>query len=369
MINNKATGLSIGNIGNTELQWETTSRLTAGLEGNFLNNRLNVRFNLFKSWTSNLLALRQLAWTSGLQENWTNEGKLENAGFDVSFGVKLLNRKDWRWELGASAGHYNNKVTALPNNNGQIMNEFYGATVLTQVGHPVGQFYGWRTEGVFKNSAEAQAANLYIEEQNGDKTYFQAGDMHFADWNDDANSGRPDGKITEADRVVIGDPNPDIYGNIYTTLNWKNLTLRAVMTYSLGNDIYNYQRSLLEGGSLFLNQTKAMNGRWTTADQSTDIPRASYKDPMGNSRFSDRWIEDGSYLRLSSVTLSYYVPVQSTYLQGFTIWGNASNLLTLTRYLGSDPDCTMNSGILSQGIDRGVLGAGRSFSLGVNINL
>ncbi len=362
MLNSSATGLLIGNIGNTELKWETTSRLTAGLEGNFLNNRLNVRLNYFKSWTSNLLALRQLAWTSGLQESWSNEGKLQNEGFDVRLGVKVLNTKDFHWELGASVGHYQNKVTALPDNDRPFTTDVNGATIQTKVGQPVGVFYGFKTKGVYANSAEANADGYYIELQNGDRTYFQAGDVRFADIT-------PDGVINDNDRVAIGDPNPDIYGNIFTKASWKNLTLSAVFNYSLGNDIFNYQRSMLEGGSLFINQTTAVNARWTTEGQRTDVPRVSYKDPMGNSRFSDRWIEDGSYLRLASVTLSYYVPIQSTYLQGFTVWGNASNLFTITRYLGSDPDCAIAGGILTQGIDRGVLAAGRSFSLGVNINL
>ncbi len=362
MVNQSVTGKVIGNIGNTELKWETTNRLTAGLQGNFINNRLSVRLNYFKGWTSNLLSLQQLAWTSGLHESWSNGGKLENSGFDVNASVKLLNRKDWRWEVGASAGHYVNKVTALPNNNRSFTTEFYGASVLTEVGRPVGVFYGMQTDGVFKTAAEAKASGLYILQNNGEKIYFQAGDMRFVD--QDKN-----GVIDERDRTVIGDPNPDIYGRIYTSLNWKNVTLSAVFNYSLGNDIYNYQRSLLEGGTYFLNQTTVMSGRWTTEGQQTDIPRVSYKDPMGNSRFSDRWIEDGSYLRLSNVTLSYHLPIQSTYLQGITIWGNVSNLFTLTKYLGSDPDCTLTGSILSQGIDRGVLGAGRSFSMGVNINL
>ena len=113
-----------------------------------------------------------------------------------------------------------------------------------------------------------------------------------------------------------------------------------------------------------------MANRWTTEGQQTDIPRVAYTDPMGNSRFSDRWIEDGSYLRLANVTLAWHLPLQSQYLQGFTIWGSAQNLFTITRYLGSDPDCAIASGgILSQGIDRGVLAAGRCFSFGVNINL
>lgn len=362
MLNSNATGIVIGNIGNTELKWETTRRLTAGIEGNFFNNRLNLRFNYFKSWTSNLLSLRQLAWTSGLDASWSNEGKLENNGFDVHATAKVLALKDFRWEVGASIGHYKNKVTALPDNDRAFLTDLYGATIQTKVGQPVGLFYGYKTNGVYSTTADAVADGKYIVKDNGDKVYFKGGDMNFVDIT-------PDKIIDENDRTVIGDPNPDFYGNIHTTFGWKNLTLSAVFNYSLGNDIFNYQRSLLEGGTYFLNQTTAMNGRWTTEGQKTNIPRVEYKDPMGNSRFSDRWIEDGSYLRLASVTLSYYLPIQSTYLQGITIWGNASNLFTITKYLGSNPDCAIAGGILTQGIDRGILSAGRNFSVGVNINL
>jgi TonB-linked SusC/RagA family outer membrane protein len=364
-----ASGKVIGNIGNTDLQWETTRRLTAGLTGNFLHNRLNVRLNVFKSWTSNLLSLRQLAWTSGLAGNWSNDGKLENMGFDVQVAAKVLAVKDFGWEIGASAGHYKNEVTALPDNNRAIETDIYGGTIITKVGMPVGLFYGYKTDGVYSTTAEAQTDGHYILKQNGDRQYFEAGDMRILDLS--ANSGVADAKglINENDRTVIGDPNPDIYGNIFTTLTYKRLKLQAVMTYSLGNDVYNYQRSLLEGGSLFLNQTTAMLHRWNTEGQQTNLPRATYTDPMGNSRFSDRWIEDGSYLRLSNVTLSWNIPIQSTYLQGITIWGSAQNLFTVTRYLGSDPSVSMSSAVLSQGIDRGFLATGRSFSLGVNINL
>lgn len=365
MLNSTAVGITIGNVGNTELQWETTRRLTAGLVGNFLNNRLSVRLNLFKSWTSNLLSLQQLAWTSGLHENWSNAGKLENTGFDITASAKVLNLKDFHWEIGASAGHYNNKVTALPDNDRAFTTDVYGATFLTKVGQPVGLFYGYRADGVYATTAEAQADGHYVEKANLDKVYFEAGDMRFLDL--DQTSGA--GKIDEDDRTVIGNPNPDVYGNIFTSFSWKRLKLSAVFNYSLGNDIYNYQRSLLEGGKLFINQTKAVNARWAVEGQHTSIPRVSYDDELGNSRFSDRWIEDGSYLRLASVTLSYHFPMQSTYLQGITVWGNASNLFTLTKYLGSDPDCTLGSSVFMQGIDRGTLAAGRSFSLGVNINL
>ena len=362
MFNSSATGLSIGNIGNTELQWESTKRLTFGFESNLINNILNIKFNFFKSWTNNLLTLRQLAWTSGLKENWSNDGKLSNTGFDMSLTGKILNRKDWRWEAGLSIGHYKNEVTALADNNRPFSTEIYGATILTEVGQPVGVFYGWTTNGVYRTQAEASADGKYIVKENGDWEYFKAGDMRFNDL--DGN-----GRIDDNDRTVIGDPNPSVYGNIFTKVNWKRLTLSAVFNYSIGNDVYNYQRSLLESGAYFMNQTTAMNTRWTTEGQQTNIPRVNYRDPMGNSRFSDRWIENGSYLRLSSLTLSYSLPIQSTYLQGITIWGSAQNLFTITKYLGNNPETSLGGSVLSQGIDRGLVSAGRTFSLGLNINL
>jgi hypothetical protein len=255
-----------------------------------------------------------------------------------------------------------NKITALPDNNEPFLTEAYGATILSQVGTAAGVFYGYMTDGVYATKAAADADGYYLVNDRGQRQYFGAGDMRFVD--KDQN-----GIIDENDRFVIGDPNPDVYGNIYTRLNWKNWALDAVMRYSLGNDVYNYQRSLLEGGSRFYNQTTAMLSRWTAENQVTDVPRISYGDPMGNSRFSDRWIEDGSYLRLSNVTLSYTIPITSTYLQGITLWGGAYNIFTLTRYLGSDPDCGVSGSTLLQGIDRGLLASSRSFALGVKINL
>ena len=175
--------------------------------------------------------------------------------------------------------------------------------------------------------------------------------------------------ITEADRTFIGDPNPDIYGNIFTSVTWKRLKLDVRFNYSLGNDVYNYMRSQLEGGSRFMNQTTALNRRWQAEGQQTDIPRITFQDPMGNSRFSDRWIEDGSYLRLKTATLSYDLPVNSEYIQGFQFWVQGNNLLTFTKYLGSDPEFSMTSNVIGQGIDLGSLGQCRSIVAGVKINL
>jgi hypothetical protein len=126
---------------------------------------------------------------------------------------------------------------------------------------------------------------------------------------------------------------------------------------------------VLEGGSNFYNQSLAMNNRWTTEGQETNIPVITYGDPKGNSRFSDRWIEDGSYLRLKTLTLSYKVPINNIYIQGMTIWCAANNLWTLTKYLGSDPENALGSSVLVQGIDRGLLPQSKSVAFGLKINI
>jgi hypothetical protein len=148
-----------------------------------------------------------------------------------------------------------------------------------------------------------------------------------------------------------------------------NLSLSATFTYSIGGEIYNYERMLLESGSRFMNQSLAMTNHWMVEGQQTDMPRLDFGDAHQNARFSDRWIEDGSYLRLSNVTLSYKIPITSTYLQGLTVWGSANNLLTLTRYLGADPEFAMDNNLFTRGIDRGLVPQSPNFSLGIKINL
>lgn len=238
------------------------------------------------------------------------------------------------------------------------------------MGHSANMFYGYRVvkddlspDGVFTTSENANAAGLFLMGENGiDKNYFKSGDIHFEDRNGDK-------QITEADQTFIGDPNPDIYGNIFTSLSYKRFKLDVNFNYSLGNDVYNYMRNQLESGSRFMNQTTAMTRAWQTEGQVTDIPKVTFQDPMGNGRFSDRWIEDGSYLRLKTVTLSYNLPVHSTYFQGFQFWIQGNNLLTFTKYIGSDPEFTMTSKVLGQGIDLGQLPQSRSIVAGIKINL
>ncbi len=363
-----AVGTQLTNVGNDKIKWETTHKFNIGLQSYLLHNRLGVKFDYFLHKTDDLLTLKSFSNPiGGINRYWSNGGSLENQGFETSVTFKPVIGKDWNMEVGASVGHYKNKVTKLPD--GAYTTSAYGDNnILTSEGSPVGLFYGFRTEGIFAtDGAAAQAGKngyLYMEDNAGAAHNFVAGDVHFSDLNGD-------GKISDADKTVIGDPNPDIYGNIFANVSWKNLTLNVGFNYSLGNDVYNYQRSILNSGSAFYNQQVAEVGRWRYEGQQAELPRAYYGDPMGNNRFSDRWIEDGSYLRLKTVMLSYRVPVPSTWdwLQGLTVWAEAQNLLTLTHYTGSDPEFSIANSVLYQGIDAGNLAQGRSFIAGLKINL
>lgn len=366
-----SNGIQLNNIGNDKIQWEQTGKFNIGFTSAWLNNRLTFDFDYYKNHTSNLLTLKKIDNpVIGVNQYWNNGGSLDNTGFELTITGKPVISRSFNIELGVNMGHYVNKVKSLPS--GDYTSSIYGTdNILTAVGLPVGVFYGYQTNGVFaddisarvgKADAENPEGYLYMEDNAGKRLYFQAGDVHFADLNGD-------GKINELDRIVIGDPNPDVYGNIFGSFNWKNLTLSFIFNSSLGNDVFNYQRSILEGGSNFYNQTVALTNRWRTDGQQTDIPRAYYGDPKGNSRFSDRWIEDGSYLRLKTLNLTYRIPANLEWLQGLTVWAEANNLFTLTRYLGSDPEFSVSNTVLYQGIDAGNIAQSRSFTFGLRINL
>ena len=366
---NGAIGSQLTNIGNNKVKWERTTKWNLGLQSYLFNNRVGVGVDYFVHNTDNVLMQKRFTSpVGGITTYWSNCAEIQNTGFETNVSVKPVVTKNWRVEVGASMGHYVNKVKSLPD--GSFTTSVYGDdNILTSEGNPVAMFYGYETAGIFKDDAEASTAgkNGYLTmEDNANNSYeFRAGDVHFVDQNND-------GVINEKDKVIIGNPNPDYYGNIFATVNWKNLTLSLGFNYVLGNDVYNYQRSILNSGSTFYNQQVAETGRWRYDGQTASLPRVNYGDPMGNNRFSDRWIEDGSYLRLKTVNLNYQIPIPESWtewLQGLSVWMEAQNLLTLTKYKGNDPEFSVANGVMYQGIDSGLLAHGRSVTLGLKINL
>lgn len=375
---NTSNGIQLNNIGNDGIKWEQTGKFDIGIKSSWLNNRIGLDFDYFYDHTSNLLTIKDIDNpVLGVNSYLSNGGSLDNTGFEATLMGKPVVGRNLNVELGASVGHYSNKVKSLPDNkvvyidgkpsgSGFLSSAYGTENIATIVGKPIGMFYGYKTSGVFASDEAAREAGnggyLYMTDTKGAHQDFRAGDMHFQDLNGD-------GEISDADKTIIGNPNPDIYGNIFAKVNWKNFTLSAIFNYSFGNDVFNYERQLLESGRNFYNQTTSIEKRWRGEGQITSVPKLAYGDPMGNSRFSDRWIEDGSYLRLKTLNLTYEVPVNFSWLQRLSIWAEATNLFTLTHYLGSDPEFSAANSVLYQGIDAGNVALGRSFTLGLRINL
>jgi TonB-linked SusC/RagA family outer membrane protein len=350
-------GLILGNLANPALQWETVTKKNLGLDLAFLNERLTLSVDVFKNETDNMLTYEAVPSVLGVNKIITNNGAMKNQGVELAVSGRVLD-SEFKLDLGLTVASYRNEVTKLPYEN--MMTSYANASIMTSVGNPLAVFYGYQTDGVYATNEEASAFSR--PETNGTFTNFQGGDVRFVDRNGDF-------IIDDSDKTVIGNPNPDFTGMFMTRLGWKRFVVDADVTFTSGNDVYNYTRAQLESQSGFENQTAGVVNRWRTEGQVTNVPRASYGDPSGNARFSDRWIEDGSYIRLRTLSVTYTLPVKTERIKSVTVYGTGTNLVTISRYLGYDPEFSASNNVLLQGINTGLTPQYRSVTLGVRLGL
>jgi len=231
------------------------------------------------------------------------------------------------------------------------------------VGEKATSFYGFIYEGVYSTSEEAQSAGLVNEKM----IPYQAGDAKFKDIS--GPNGVPDGIINDFDKTVIGSSMPDLYGGLSNTFTYKRWALNVFLQFVTGNESYNYVRAQDESMKGLENQSKVVLNRWQYEGQETDVPRAVYRDVPGNSSFSSRWIEDGSYMRLKNVSLSYTIPGDFLVFKNAKFYMSANNILTLTRYLGYDPEFAYSYMSMTHGIDYGLTPNNRQFVFGIKLGL
>ncbi|MBS1563346.1 MAG: SusC/RagA family TonB-linked outer membrane protein [Bacteroidetes bacterium] len=335
------SGLVRGNVGNEQLQWESVQKLNAGLDVALFNERLTVSFDAYRHQTSKMIVYQPLGAASGFDYTATNSGGMRTSGWELSATARIINHAGLKWDLGFNIARYKSVVTDLPS--GSFTTDYAGATMITQVGSAPNMFYGYRTNGIYTTNAAAAAEGLSNRNSNGSTTPFRGGDVRFVDYGD---------KVIDAgDRSVIGNPNPDYYGGVNSRVSYKSWTLDLLCTFSVGNEVYNYTRRQLESMSGYGNQLQSVDNRWRTDGQVTNMPRATWGDPMGNSRFSDRWIEDGSYFRIRTASVSYNIPIKPGAVKYTTVFVTGTNLLTFTKYLGYDPEVSAGPGVYGQGLD------------------
>jgi hypothetical protein len=353
-------GLVRSGVPNPSIQWETSTKANFGVDVAFWNDRMAMSVDLYSSKTTDMLVYEKVLSGSGFDNVLTNGGAMRNTGIEAMVNMRAINRSALKWDLGFNFATNRNKILTVPN--GQFLTNTHGATIITQTGAAANVFYGYKTMGVFKTTNDALASGLRTKNADGTFSNFQGGDVRFVDVNGDR-------IIDEKDMQQLGSSAPRFHGSFSSKLSLKRFTLDALFTFSQGNEVFNQLRYYLESASSTDNQLNSVVNRWRTEGQVTNMPKASFGDPRGNNRFSDRWIEDGSYLRLRNITLSYDLSFKEKFVKNATVYLTGNNLLTFTKYMGFDPEFSAGNAGFAQGIDTGLDPLFRSVTMGIRIGL
>jgi TonB-dependent starch-binding outer membrane protein SusC len=356
-------GIAPSQLANPELKWEKTGQLNLGTDFSVLSDRLAVTFDYYEKKTDDLLVARPVPRTTGFSTIWSNVGSMENKGFEVAATARLVQPTDERaftWSTTLNVARNRNEVTALYND--QPINSGFANRV--EVGKPLGFFYGYVTDGIFQSMEEVQAHATQVVHSNPLRAT-SPGDIRFRDLNND-------GVINSEDQQMIGSPWPDYEGGITNNMSFMGFDLSAFVQFSVGNEIFNANRIYTDQfGSYGDNHPVRAMDRWTPENPDTDQPRAVWGDPNFNTRDSDRFIEDGSYVRLKNVVLGYTLPSSFADRLGYgsaRIYIQGQNVLTGTDYSGFDPEVNFSGqSSIARGTDFYTLPQARVFSVGFNL--
>jgi len=351
------SGLTRSGIPNTKIIPELNQTLNLGTDISALNNRLDLTLDIYSTKNSNLIMPVSALAASGTGYVYANVASADNKGIEIGAQFAAIQTKNIKWYVGGTISSNNNSVISLGGQNNLIISKSDGSALISEIGKPLYSFYGLQVDKsnpVFASKVQADKASL----KNASGILYEAGDMHYVDQNND-------NIIDDRDRVNLGSANPTIFGSFYTKVQYKGLELSVNFGYSVGNKMYNAVRRNMESMSDFSNQLISVNNRWVTEGQITNMPRANYGDPLGNSQFSDRWIEDASYMKLKELTLSY----NFKFMNGTTVYISGENLFTVTNYLGLDPETMYSYDSSLRGFDYGKVSQARSFKIGFNVKL
>ena len=357
----ETVGLYPATIPNYNLTYESVSQLNVGADLSFFGNRYSAKFNYYISQTNDMLIFSPIDKFLGYDTRAENSGKMQNDGWDVAIFSRLVDGKSFKWDVSATLSSIINKVSEI--SGGQQITDITGGQLVNTVGAPANSFYGYIYKGVFSTQQQASDANLV----NDRGMPFQAGDAIFEDIS--GPNGTPDGIINSYDKTDIGSTLPKYYGGLNTTFTYKRWALSGDVYFVYGNKVFNYVRYKNEQMYDLSNQSTRVLNRWQYEGQQTDVPRAVWHDPVGNSVFSSRWIEDGSYVRIKNITLSYKIPKHFLAFENAEFYVSANNIFTFSNYLGYDPEFAYSYSIINQGVDYGQMPQARQFIAGIKLGL
>lgn len=404
-------GYRPANIANTAIQWESQEQWNVGLDLGFLNDRINLVVDWYKKTSNDMLMDLQLPSYMGTQGNGSsalaapkgNYGSIENTGVEISLNTHPL-VGEFQWDSDFQISFNKNKLKSLSGTaNAQIVGygQWSDVVSVSEVGKSLYNFYGYVCDGIYKDLEDIQNSPKPAK-YPADGTFNRnntvwVGDIKYKDLS--GPNGVPDGVIDEYDRTDIGSPMPDFTFGWTNTFRYKGFDLSLFINGSVGNKVMNYMSiNLTHMNSLWTNQLEKITGRakleaidpsiiysdgtqWydhieniRVVNPETGLPRASLNDPNDNDRISDRYVEDGSYVRLKNITLGYTFPkrwIEKAGIENLRIYANIQNLLTITDYSGYDPEVgasTADSKGYTYGIDNGRYPSPTVYSFGLNVS-
>ena len=336
--------------GNSDLQWETSEQVNIGLDFSILNDRIYISTDYYTKKTKNMIFPLPLPTSTGFENKIVNlDGYIENKGFEFAVNASIINKVNFSWNTSYNMSFNSNVVKGIPDNasirSTQLQN-LGGNLTITKNDLPLASFWGYNSEGVDPAT----------------------GDLIFTD--NDGVAG-----ITPSDKQAIGNPMPDFTYGFINEFSYKNWDLNVVIDGVYGNDIYNAGKQNLQAMRFPENQSADIVTRWRNPGDISDIPRAIATDPNGNADINSRWVEDGSYLRVRDISLSYNFEnnfTEKLKVSGLSIYANLKNWFTFTDYSGYSPEVNRSLGgvdsvALTQGVDYGSYPQAKTFSIGLNI--
>lgn len=362
-------------IPNEDLKWETTEQWNVGLDLSFFNDRIGLTIDWYNKVTHDLLLMSSLPLSSGFTSAMKNIGKIRNRGIEFTLNTTNIKTKSFEWTSNFNIAFNKNKVLALAENqtallSSALFDQNYNSqtSYIAKKGYSMGMMYGYLYDGTYKYEDFDKSGNSYTLKRDvphfASEANTQPGMPKYKDLNGD-------GIINDNDRTMIGNGLPIHTGGFTNNFAYKNFDLNIFLQWSYGNDVLNANRLMFESGfnrARDLNQFASYANRWTADNPTSDIPRAT--NSSSNKVFSSRIIEDGSFLRLKTLTFGYSLPktlLLKWRLERVRLYMAAQNLFTITGYSGYDPEVSIREGALTPGLDFSAYPRARMFSFGVNI--
>ncbi|UXE66936.1 MAG: TonB-dependent receptor [Chryseotalea sp. WA131a] len=359
---NQIGGFAPVQLPNPNLTWEKTAQTDIGIDIGLIKSRLNISVDYYIKTTTDLLLTRPVPGVSGFATYSQNIGEMENKGFEVVISATPISSNSGLvWNSDFNISFNRNKIVSL---GADVAPFAAGFASWVTPGEPIGAFRGFKVVDLIRT--QEQLNNLNAGSPNGvyQSTATRVGDIQFEDVTGD-------GRVTGDDQKILGNAQPDFIGGWTNTLRYKGFDFSAFFQFVSGNKIYNNTRAFSEGMNSIFGSTEAVLRRWTPTNTNTNVPRAINGDAPNNRRTSDRWLEDGSFVRLKNVVFGYTLPASLTSkmkISSLRVYFSGQNLLTWTNYSGLDPEVNTFSGSnIALGTDFLTFPQARVYTFGVNI--